>query len=78
MKCCAEDQTWGPHPGCAEFMDGPEVWDCDDEAICTISYIDHMERDDAHIEALCPRHRQEFLRNMPSWVTVVAITSLAS
>ena len=31
--CQIEIESWGPHPGCAEFMDGPEaVFDCGDEA----------------------------------------------
>jgi hypothetical protein len=28
IACEIRDETWGPHPGCAEFMTAPEVWIC--------------------------------------------------
>lgn len=72
MMCQAEDESWGPNSGCAEFMAGPEVHECQDEAVCVIRYVGAY--DESIGEALCTRHRQMFFSNMPSWITVVAVT----
>jgi hypothetical protein len=37
-KCMFYHETWGPHPGCAEFMDSPEVWTCSDPAEFVVKY----------------------------------------
>ncbi len=40
-RCTAVEEAWGPHPGCAEFMDGPEaVWQCPRPATHTVKYVE--------------------------------------
>lgn len=38
--CQVSVETWGPHPGCAEFMTQPDVWNCPDAAVVRFTYWD--------------------------------------
>lgn len=48
QRCEAIGETWGPHPGCAEFMSEPEVWTCTDPATHVVKYPDSVNRDVAN------------------------------
>lgn len=41
LICQFTHEAWGPHPGCKEFMDEPEIYQCGQPATGIIVEIDH-------------------------------------
>lgn len=39
-QCDLVRETWGPHPGCAEFMDKPEVHPCNGPATHVLKFTE--------------------------------------
>lgn len=54
-RCTVIEEAWGPHPGCAEFMDGPDaVWQCTGPATHTVKDISPYDGPQRDRE--CARH----------------------
>lgn len=62
--CEYQAETWGPHPGCAEFMSEPEVWPpCGDPATVRFEFRDDwleaMTGEDGHtVLHRCAEHAE--------------------
>jgi hypothetical protein len=62
--CDFQAETWGPHPGCKEFMSAPEVWPpCGERATTRFEFRDDwqeaMTGEDAHTVLLrCAEHAE--------------------
>ena len=50
---------------------------CPEDAVHEVTYVNHEFRQELG-EVLCCRHFNEFIVEYPSWVTVIAISYLAS
>ncbi len=59
--CEFEYEAWGPHPGCREFMDGPEaVFPCGEPAVMRFHIICHTpEGDEPGTLLACATHVRE-------------------
>jgi hypothetical protein len=57
IRCELVEETWGPHDGCAEFMDRPEVWICRIPATHVAKYFDPYLRVNERMR-LCEWHSE--------------------
>lgn len=88
-KCCPTDpdacefvyEAWGPHPGCAEFMDQPDEFPCGEKATVTFAFNDHwyqaMTGEDGRDELrYCAKHAAEFRADPGEGMEIIEETSI--
>lgn len=82
--CMFEVEAWGPHPGCAEFMDEVETWTCEAPAdvIHIVEEVGMPEADDPDrvvtVLTLCREHAELCVLAYPTdpWVLSYTIKPL--
>lgn len=70
LRCMVEVEAWGPHPGCKEFMDAPDIFPCGGDAEWRVVWVERWmgQGYEFNAEILCADHMEE----MTPYLTNVA------